>query len=394
MVQALGITDMAKLHYCHKQMSMNVGLRFIGSDDDVKIMLREVGPYGMVEIFVEHVHEEECEVGVGSASEGEAFLVDDDGSDSEAASLDHVSEEDDELVEVRLLQQKRKNRKKRKRGHTVSYVEDNVEVGDGDVEDNMDVGDVEENERNEDVVADVVDVGRNEDVAADVVDVLTLCDVEDIESDYRGSSDYVTSETSEDESDEDGVRHKRKLPVWCEFNPGLDFFKIELKKGMKFGSPNQLKDALICYAVNRGSPLRFVRSGKDQILVKCATGCPFRLWATWMNAERSFQIKSLVSEHTCHRHEKLKLANSRWIANQYKERILGNPSWKPADMAHDVLEKYALEVTRVQCQKAKRIALGEVEKSLVGHYAKLWDYASEFYYFVKLSLLHCCYITA
>lgn len=47
------------------------------------------------------------------------------------------------------------------------------------------------------------------------------------------------------------------------------------------------------------------------------------------------------------------------------------------DFKADILEKYSVEVSMSQCFRAKKRVFGEVEDSLIEHYAKVWDYVGE-----------------
>ncbi|GJT96953.1 RNA-directed DNA polymerase, eukaryota, reverse transcriptase zinc-binding domain protein [Tanacetum coccineum] len=81
-----------------------------------------------------------------------------------------------------------------------------------------------------------------------------------------------------------------------------------------------------------------------RLLAKCCRDakdrkCPFRLWASWMQNERSFQIKKLNDEHSCSR----------------------------------TYEYGTLITTR----RGKMKALEQYETCLEDHYGKLWSYAAE-----------------
>ncbi|GJX06987.1 calcium/proton exchanger [Tanacetum coccineum] len=65
---------------------------------------------------------------------------------------------------------------------------------------------------------------------------------------------------------------------------------------------------------------------KKQILNSKKVNCPFRLYASWMSREHSFQIKSLRSEHKCCRNYNLgSLVTYKWIAMQYFKKIIEDP---------------------------------------------------------------------
>lgn len=68
---------------------------------------------------------------------------------------------------------------------------------------------------------------------------------------------------------------------------------------MKFGSPKMLKTFLTDYVVAKGFPHKFKANCKTHLLAICANGCPWRLWASYMQNENNIQIKSLNTKHKC-----------------------------------------------------------------------------------------------
>ncbi|CAI9290960.1 unnamed protein product [Lactuca saligna] len=118
--------------------------------------------------------------------------------------------------------------------------------------------------------------------------------------------------------------------------------------GMRFSDRYELKKMLTNYAVFKGYALWYEKNDSTRLLVRCCKNkegkatCPFRLWATPMSREDSFQIKSLIDKHNCCRQVNL-----------------------------------GSIVTYRQCRNAKSFSLDEISGSLVGHYEKLWDYGAE-----------------
>ncbi|GKG04375.1 hypothetical protein Tco_0314762, partial [Tanacetum coccineum] len=54
--------------------------------------------------------------------------------------------------------------------------------------------------------------------------------------------------------------------------------------------------------------------------------CGFRLWASWMSTENSFQSKSLKAEHKCARNYNLcSLVTYKWIAHHFTKEIIEDP---------------------------------------------------------------------
>ncbi|CAI9283211.1 unnamed protein product [Lactuca saligna] len=154
--------------------------------------------------------------------------------------------------------------------------------------------------------------------------------------------------------------------------------------GMRFCNPQELKQLVSNYAVANGFNLWYEKNDKTRLLVRCCktsegkAACPFRLWATWMSSEKSFQIKSLRNEHNCARTFKFgSVVTYSWIGKHFVNGILENPKMSCREMRDKVGEIFNVKVSVGQCRNAKKFALNEIEGSLNTHYEKLWSYGAE-----------------
>ncbi|GJV43299.1 hypothetical protein Tco_1427835 [Tanacetum coccineum] len=103
-----------------------------------------------------------------------------------------------------------------------------------------------------------------------------------------------------------------------------------------------------------------------------------RLWASWMQNEKSFQIKKLNDEHACSRtYEYGILITSNWIARNYAKKIMINPCIKVKEIIDLILKKYKCKVNISQARRRKEEALKQYETCLEDHYGMLWTYAYE-----------------
>ncbi|GJU55890.1 hypothetical protein Tco_1229604 [Tanacetum coccineum] len=103
--------------------------------------------------------------------------------------------------------------------------------------------------------------------------------------------------------------------------------------------------------------------------------CSFRLWASWMSLEKSFQIKSLYPDHKCVRNYNMgSLVKYRRIASHYTKEIINNLFITVRYMQNDIREKFMVDVSLGQCKRAKQYAIYDQEGGLVKHYSKLWEY--------------------
>ncbi|GJV94740.1 60S ribosomal protein L34 [Tanacetum coccineum] len=111
---------------------------------------------------------------------------------------------------------------------------------------------------------------------------------------------------------------------------------------------------------------------------KVASGCTFRLWATWMQDGSCFQIKTLIPEHTCSRNFELgSLVTFKWIAKQFAFKIIQDPTITYRCIQEQIKKKYLINVSVGQCKRAKQRALFDHEGGLIEHYSRLWDYRKQ-----------------
>ncbi|GJW93702.1 splicing factor [Tanacetum coccineum] len=92
--------------------------------------------------------------------------------------------------------------------------------------------------------------------------------------------------------------------------------------------------------------------------------CGFRLWASWMGSENSFQIKSLKAEHKCARNYNLgSLVTYKWIAHHFAKEIIEDPFIPLLKIKAVIREKFLINVSLRQCKIAKQRAM---QKSIMG----------------------------
>ncbi|KAJ9547109.1 hypothetical protein OSB04_019652 [Centaurea solstitialis] len=115
-----------------------------------------------------------------------------------------------------------------------------------------------------------------------------LCDPNMLMNNFN-DEDHVDEVTSENDSD---------VGKWKHMKPRL---------WEKYENPGQLRYCVTNYAIANGYQLYFAKNDNVRLLVKCGkrkdpnNTCPFKLFASWMNKEKTFQVKTLEETHTCER---------------------------------------------------------------------------------------------
>ncbi|GJW40778.1 hypothetical protein Tco_0066623 [Tanacetum coccineum] len=143
--------------------------------------------------------------------------------------------------------------------------------------------------------------------------------------------------------------------------------KVKKKNNVSTGEPSQ---------ISKATKERWAKK-KEEEKKKVSTqeDCKFRLWASWMSTEKSFQIKTLYPDHNCCRNYNLgALVTYKWIAHHYAREIIDNPWLSYKYMQNSIREKYLIDVSLGQCKRAKQCALFDHEGGLVDHYSRVWEY--------------------
>nr|XP_043630529.1 uncharacterized protein LOC122601860 [Erigeron canadensis] len=195
-----------------------------------------------------------------------------------------------------------------------------------------------------------------------------------LNNEETNNANLENDEGIEDDT-EKGPRHNPKVH-WKVMKPVL----LE-----RYESPKQLKQCLTNYALANGYHI-LMSIVTIRILAVCgkkdeATGkrfCPFRLWATWMKGECSFQIKTLIDEHRCYRNfEACSAVNYRFVADKFANRIRQNPNIKLKEIQEAFMKKFKCSISANQAIRARLHAKYEYEESVKKHYEKLRDYGAE-----------------
>ncbi|KAL5724374.1 hypothetical protein ACHQM5_007645 [Ranunculus cassubicifolius] len=297
-----------------------------------------------------------------------------------------MSEDDEELYAVRSRRFEEKNKKKMDKVVVEEGAQEEMEIPTFE-EETLENSDQEE--YHYDYEEEQQDAWNQHEVVPRGVDEAQLgmawgtemdTNRDEVEDDSSDGMQSVYNDSDEYDSptiDSEDEELLRNLPFFPIFNPSLDPFKYVPQLGTKFKNPTQLKDALRYYAVENKFGIRFERSKKKLVVAKCKPKCNWRIYASWMSTENSFQIKSFKEKHRCSKSYNIAIANSKWIAKVFHNKITNNPKLKWKELKEEVRDKYGLEVSEKQCGKAKMFALGEVDSVMREHYSKLWDYGAE-----------------
>ena len=82
----------------------------------------------------------------------------------------------------------------------------------------------------------------------------------------------------------------------------------EFKKGQLFSNADEFKEAVRAYGLKYGKELKFKKSEKHRVRVVCkGKDCSFFVFASAIQDDLTFEIKSLNLDHKCGRSFKTKI---------------------------------------------------------------------------------------
>lgn len=192
---------------------------------------------------------------------------------------------------------------------------------------------------------------------------------EEIKSDVEVPSDELGS----DSSDSNGTC-KVKYPS---FKRGGENESLKFELGVLFNSLNDFKDAINDYAVKGGWNIRFVKNDKTRVRAKCVEGCKWVAYCSKVQNERTFQLKTLVDEHTCSKSFKNRRLSSKWLSKHIVDDVKEQPRIKLVSIQDKLKRKYVVQISRGKAFRAKQKALDIVHGSHKEQYSKLWEYCEE-----------------
>ena len=111
----------------------------------------------------------------------------------------------------------------------------------------------------------------------------------------RSESDTYRSEDIQGSANNLEVPKERSNSIHFNLDDQRQYFEL----GMIFDCVYGVREEIAKYAISRGVALKFVRSERRRIRVKCADECPFVLYVSKDGSNPRLAVKALVPKHNC-----------------------------------------------------------------------------------------------
>lgn len=157
--------------------------------------------------------------------------------------------------------------------------------------------------------------------------------------------------------------------------------RMEIKVGNTYGSKNLFQLALKECAMLSNFQIEPIRTSHTAISAKCAVqSCPWRIHATKLRGVPTFEIKKLISNHTCAlptRGRDHRQASSSWIAVRVKATLKEHPNMTPGQIITYIQKHFGVTISYRKAWRAKEFAVSELVGSWDESYRILPSYCAE-----------------
>ena len=140
------------------------------------------------------------------------------------------------------------------------------------------------------------------------------------------NNDWVEKALDDDDTRSINSSEDEDERVKCpEFNEKTSMSNPELCKGIKFLNGKVFRAALREYVVRKPVDIKFKLNEKTKVSVHCKYECGWRVYASQITGELTFQIKTMVPTCTCGRTFKHNQVTSTYVARKYLNDFNKNP---------------------------------------------------------------------
>ena len=164
-------------------------------------------------------------------------------------------------------------------------------------------------------------------------------------------------------------------PGNLEFNERTDMGNVRLAKGMKFPNSQVFRKALREYVIQHHIDVKWKLNEKKKISVHCKNNCGWRIYASMVTGECTFEIKTLYPECTCPLTFKNGQVTSAYVAKRYLEDFGKNPNWEVSGVKHHVMQKISIDLSLSQVYRSRKAARELITGNEEAQYGLLRDYA-------------------
>ncbi|XP_073131642.1 uncharacterized protein [Henckelia pumila] len=146
--------------------------------------------------------------------------------------------------------------------------------------------------------------------------------------------------------------------------------------GQTFKGAGEFRNYLKNFSVATRRSFMYVKNDSEKVIVICSEkSCGWRIYASKHKRDNLFAIRKCKLQHNCGENNLRSRGHPRadayWIANVVKEKLRGEPSYRPCTMQMDLQRDFGLELEYRKVWKGKELAMHDIPGTDEGCYDRL-----------------------
>ncbi|XP_073132831.1 uncharacterized protein [Henckelia pumila] len=163
----------------------------------------------------------------------------------------------------------------------------------------------------------------------------------------------------------------------CSMSNSIDSWRQCIRGvGQTFKDAANFRNCVKNYAIAIRRSFSYVKNDSQKIIVVCSdANCSWRIYASKHQSDNAFGIRNCNLTHSCgddnlrtRGHPK---ADSSWVCNLVKDKLRGEPSYRPITMIKDIQRDFGVEIKYHKVWTSKEMAMNEIHGTEKGSYDKL-----------------------
>ncbi|XP_073138122.1 uncharacterized protein [Henckelia pumila] len=146
--------------------------------------------------------------------------------------------------------------------------------------------------------------------------------------------------------------------------------------GQTFKGSGEFRNYLKNFSVATRRSFMYVKNDSEKVIVICSEkSCGWRIYASKHKRDNLFAIRKCKLQHNCGENNLRSRGHPRadayWIANVVKEKLRGEPSYRPCTMQMDLQRDFRVELEYRKVWKGNELAMHDIHGTDEGCYDRL-----------------------
>ncbi|KAM7276786.1 hypothetical protein ACFE04_018652 [Oxalis oulophora] len=161
------------------------------------------------------------------------------------------------------------------------------------------------------------------------------------------------------------------------FKDVKDIKDVKFSIRLTFINKVQAVDAIRDYAVAGGYKIKFKKNDRKRVRAKCGDGCNWEILISKVGRDIYWQVKTLISRHTCSRSITNSNASKKWLVKHMTPVLMRDYSMGTIKVVEYVKHNLYVEITKNMAWRTRVACFDAIHGDYKQQYARIRDYGVE-----------------